>query len=55
VCDEVEPVLEESIFFAGTSGPQQTLQIVLNYKASEFPDVRWRFVRTGLGRWSHGR
>lgn len=55
VCDEVEPALEESIFFAGTSGPQQTLQIVLNYKASEFPDVRWRFVRTGLGRWSHGR
>ena len=53
VCDEVEPVLEESIFFAGVSGPQQTLQIVLAYKASEFPDIHWRFVRTGLGRWSN--
>lgn len=55
VCDEVQPSLEESIFFAGVSGPQQTLQIALNYKASEFPDIHWRFVRTGLGRWSQGR
>lgn len=53
VCDEVEPVLEESIFFAGVSGPQQTLQIRLSYKASEFPYIHWRFVRTGLGRWSN--
>ncbi len=55
VCDEVEPKLEESIFFAGVSGPQQTLQIVLAYKASAFPDIHWRFVRTGLGKWSQGR
>ncbi len=55
VCDEVEPKLEESIFFAGVSGPQQTLQIVLTYKASAFPEIHWRLVRTGLGRWSQGR
>ena len=43
----VEPAVEESIFFAGLSGPRKTRQIVLAFKASEFPEVRWRLTRTG--------
>lgn len=52
VCDEVEPQLTESIFFGGLTGPQRTRQLLLEYSASDHPEVNWRFVRTGLGRWS---
>jgi uncharacterized heparinase superfamily protein len=41
----VAPVIEESIFFAGLSGPRKTRQIVLSFKASEIPEVRWQFTR----------
>jgi uncharacterized heparinase superfamily protein len=43
-----EPTVEESIFFAGLSGPRKTFQIVLAFKASEQPEVRWQFTRVGL-------
>lgn len=47
-CDAVEPQVEESIFFAGSGGPQKSRQIVLNVKASEVGEVNWRFTRTEL-------
>ena len=45
-CREVEPVVEDSIFFAGLAGPQKSRQIVLSFKASEIPEIAWRFSRT---------
>lgn len=42
------PTIEESIFFAGLSGPRKTRQIVLSFKASEAPEVRWQFARIKL-------
>lgn len=42
---QVAPVIEDSIFFAGLGGPRRSRQIVLAYKASEHPEVRWRFSR----------
>jgi uncharacterized heparinase superfamily protein len=44
----VETAVEESIFFAGLSGPRKTRQIVLAFKASEVQEVRWQFTRTRL-------
>jgi uncharacterized heparinase superfamily protein len=44
----VEPTIEESIFFAGLSGPRKTRQIVLSFKASEVPEVRWQFTRIAI-------
>lgn len=44
-CDGVEPVVEESIFFAGIAGPRRTRQIVLSFDASTMPEVQWRFTR----------
>ncbi|GIL02639.1 MAG: heparinase II/III family protein [Alphaproteobacteria bacterium] len=44
-CDDVEPQLAESIFFAGAGGPRRTVQIVLNARAAEHPRVGWRFER----------
>lgn len=44
----VQTAIEESIFFAMLSGPRKTRQIVLSFKASEMPEVRWQFVRTKL-------
>ncbi len=44
-CREVEAVVEDSIFFAGLAGPQRSRQIVLSFKASEVPEVNWRFRR----------
>jgi len=44
----VEAAVEESIFFAGLSGPRKTRQIVLAFKASEMQEVRWQFTRTRL-------
>lgn len=48
---DVAPEVEESIFFAGLGGPRRSRQIVLPFRASELPEVRWRFDR--VGRSSH--
>ncbi len=48
-CAEAKPVIEESIFFAGLSGPRRNMQIVLSFQASETEVVRWRFKRMALG------
>jgi uncharacterized heparinase superfamily protein len=44
-CDGLQPTVEESIFFAGISGPRRNLQIVLGFSLSETAAVSWRFVR----------
>ena len=44
----VEPMVEDSIFFAGLSGPRKSRQIVLAFKASEVQEVRWQMTRTRL-------
>lgn len=44
-CREVAAVVEDSIFFAGIGGPQRSRQIVLSFRASERPEVNWRFTR----------
>jgi len=44
----VTPEVEDSIFFAGLGGPRRTHQIVLAFKASELPEMRWQFTRTAL-------
>ncbi|MBN9035982.1 MAG: heparinase II/III family protein [Rhizobiales bacterium] len=44
-CAEVPAVVEDSIFFAGIGGPQKSRQIVLSFRASEFPEINWRFAR----------
>jgi uncharacterized heparinase superfamily protein len=43
--DRVEPAVEESIFFAGLIGPRRSRQIVIAWRASEQPEVRWRLER----------
>lgn len=50
-CETVEPTVEESIFFAGLSGPCRSRQIVLHFKASAVAEVRWRLscARRDLG------
>ena len=48
-CAEAVPVIEESIFFAGLSGPRRNVQIVLSFHASETEVVRWRFKRMAIG------
>ncbi len=45
----VEPEIEDSIFFAALGGPRKTRQIVLSFKASELPELRWQFTRIGAG------
>ena len=42
---QVEPRLEESIYFASASGPKRTLQIVLHARAAEHTQVDWVFER----------
>ena len=44
-CADVPAVVEDSIFFAGIGGPQKSRQIVLNFRASELPEINWRFAR----------
>ena len=51
-CTEVAPHMEESLFFAGISGPQRTRMIVLQFAAADHPEVNWQFTRTKLGYWS---
>ncbi|MCV0394311.1 MAG: heparinase II/III family protein [Rhizobiaceae bacterium] len=45
-CDGVTPEIEESIFFAGLSGPRKSRQIVLAFRASQLPEIAWRFFRS---------
>lgn len=45
-----EVLAEESLFFAGIAGPQKTSQLVLNFKASEVPEINWRLTRTAIGK-----
>lgn len=42
---DLTPMVEDSIFFAGLSGPRRTLQIVLSGRVSDRPAVRWRFQK----------
>ena len=44
----IDPAIEESIFFAGLSGPRKTRQIVLSFKASDVNEVRWQLTRTRI-------
>lgn len=46
---DVAPTVEDSIFFAGLSGPRRSRQIVLTALASETPALRWRFERMTPG------
>ncbi len=47
VANGIQPTIEESIFFAGLSGPRRSRQIVISFKASEVPEMRWRLTRIG--------
>jgi uncharacterized heparinase superfamily protein len=37
--------VEESIFFAALGGPRRSRQIVLGFRASRTPEVRWQFQK----------
>jgi uncharacterized heparinase superfamily protein len=43
--DEIDPVIEESVFFAALHGARRTEQIVLHLTASDGTQVAWRFRR----------
>lgn len=45
---EVQPVIEDSIFFAGLSGPRRTRQIVLAFPLAALQEVRWQFRRLAV-------
>jgi len=45
-CKGVEPVVEESIFFAAIAGACRSRQIVLHFKANEVSEIHWQLVRT---------
>jgi len=51
-CEEIEPEVEESIYFAGLLGPWKTKQLVLNFMVKDYPSIQWQLTRTGLGIWS---
>lgn len=51
-CAEIAPHMEDSLFFAGISGPQKTRMIVLQFAAADHAEVNWQFTRTKLGYWS---
>lgn len=44
-CAELEPQVEESLFFAGIAGPRRSRQLVLSYDAADHPEIHWRFMR----------
>jgi uncharacterized heparinase superfamily protein len=48
-CDEIEPVVEESVHLADSHGIRRTSQIVLSVEAGERRSVAWRFVRAAKG------
>lgn len=41
-CRDVIPAIEDSIFFAGVSGPVRTHQITLAYEAQSYPTLNWQ-------------
>ncbi|GJD50369.1 FtsZ-localized protein C [Methylobacterium crusticola] len=43
--DEIDPVIEESVFFAAFNGARRTEQIVLHLAVSDGTRVAWRFRR----------
>lgn len=45
-CEEVQPVVEESIFFAAVAGACRSRQIVLHFDVTQVQEVNWQFVRT---------
>ncbi|MCT8988751.1 heparinase II/III family protein [Chelativorans sp. SCAU2101] len=45
-CREVQPVVEESIFFAAVAGPCRSRQIVLHLDAADLQEIHWQLVRT---------
>ncbi|WP_173934060.1 heparinase II/III family protein [Chelativorans sp. Marseille-P2723] len=45
-CSGVEPVVEESIFFAAVAGPCRSRQIVLHFRTSDRAEVNWQLSRT---------
>jgi uncharacterized heparinase superfamily protein len=47
-CGQVEPQVEESIFFAGVGGPKRSCQIVLSLDAAQVPTLEWRLMRGRL-------
>lgn len=47
ISPQVQPEVEESIFFAGIAGPRRSRQIVLHFQATSLAEVHWQFVRTG--------
>jgi uncharacterized heparinase superfamily protein len=42
---QIEPQLEDSVFFSATEGPRRCEQIVLTVRPAATPMVRWRFER----------
>src|SRR5690606_3001069 len=44
-CEELAADIEDSLFFAGFGGPRRSHQLVLSYRASEHPEIHWRFLR----------
>ena len=43
--EDVEAMIEESVFLAGTDGPRRTDQIVVHGRTRATPVLRWRFTR----------
>jgi uncharacterized heparinase superfamily protein len=44
-CEEIAPVVEESLFFAGLGGPRRSRQITLSFRASDYPQIHWKLQR----------
>ena len=40
---DVQPSIDDSIFFAALAGPRRSRQIVLSVRVSDVPAIRWRF------------
>ena len=51
-CRDIAPVLEDSIFFAGSRGPVRAKQIVLSFGVNDLPEVNWQLTRIALGNYS---
>ncbi|MBH0237251.1 heparinase II/III family protein [Methylobrevis albus] len=49
-CGEIEPELEESVYFSAVHGRRRSLQIVLSGRARATPQVSWTLVREAVGR-----
>ena len=47
---QIEPQIEESVYFASASGPKRSLQIVLNAKAAEHGQIDWVLERQRVER-----